>query len=121
MIKLLMDHACRSAQWLDDMDPRDRLAPAHYRFIKSMSAADPMPLTPEGASAVKVLVLANNTFQPFPSDRRMGKEPSRNYQALGCSSNPKGRLPEMTLRKWCCIQPLKGSLSTSFGRTGTMT
>ncbi len=36
------------------MDPRDRLAPAHYRFIKSMSADDPMPLTPEGASAVKV-------------------------------------------------------------------
>ena len=36
------------------MEPQDRLAPAHYRFIKAISVDDPMPLTPQGASAVRV-------------------------------------------------------------------
>ena len=36
------------------MEPQDRLAPAHYRFIKAISVDDPMPLTPHGASAVRV-------------------------------------------------------------------
>ena len=36
------------------MDPRDRLAPAHYRFINSISVDDPMPLGSGATSAVKV-------------------------------------------------------------------
>ena len=45
-------HGC---SWLDEMDPRDRLAPAHYRHINCISADDPIPLGNGATSAVKVM------------------------------------------------------------------
>ena len=36
------------------MDPNDRLAPAHYRYITSVSVDDPAPLGKGATPAVKV-------------------------------------------------------------------
>lgn len=46
--------------WLDEMDPRDRLAPAHYRHINCISTDDPIPLGNGATSAVKVSITGSS-------------------------------------------------------------
>ncbi|KAL0045471.1 hypothetical protein WJX82_007559 [Trebouxia sp. C0006] len=46
--------------WLDEMDPRDRLAPAHYRHINCILADDPITLGNGATSAVKVSITGSS-------------------------------------------------------------
>ncbi|KAL0039788.1 hypothetical protein WJX77_008016 [Trebouxia sp. C0004] len=46
--------------WLDEMDPTDRLAPAHYRYINCISADDPIPMGQGATSAVKVSITGSS-------------------------------------------------------------
>lgn len=86
------------------MEPQDRLAPAHYRFIKAISVDDPMPLTPQGASAVRVRyhVLA---MLPCLTGSALPLTPAAPpcLLALPCSAQPHTTLP-------CPALPLSGWL-----------
>ena len=50
-------------RWQDEMDPGDRLARAHYRYIQSITVSDPQPLGPHQHLAVKVTDICTSICQ----------------------------------------------------------